>query len=260
MLVVSERTIMDVRQGNISDADDIERVARASLTESYTGFLDEETIETALSTWYGHDALESRLTGSEETFVVVSVDDSVVAFSQSSLVGQSPAAGEIRWLHVHPDYRGRGIAADLLSRTEEVLVGQGADLLVGLVLEDNDAGRAFYERQGFDPAGERPVEIGAETFTEYTYEYGKDDAVPTGAGERVATVDGEEVTVVVEEANRGRLAPFHPAYRSEGRETPYTWFCGNCESFDTAMDAMGRLECNECGNTRKPARWDAAYL
>ena len=36
--------------------------------------------------------------------------------------------------------------------------------------------------------------------------------------------------------------------------------CGGDEGFDVAMDTMERLECNECGNRRKAARWDAAYL
>jgi primosomal protein N' len=36
--------------------------------------------------------------------------------------------------------------------------------------------------------------------------------------------------------------------------------CSNCESFDIAMDSMERLECNDCGNQKKPTRWDASYL
>jgi len=35
--------------------------------------------------------------------------------------------------------------------------------------------------------------------------------------------------------------------------------CGNCGSFDTAMDTMGRIQCTECGNLRKPDEWDAAH-
>jgi hypothetical protein len=26
------------------------------------------------------------------------------------------------------------------------------------------------------------------------------------------------------------------------------------------MSANGRIKCAECGNTRKPTRWDASYL
>lgn len=251
---------MDVRQANTDDAGGIERVARASLAASYTGFLDEDTIETALSSWYGDEQLEARLSSSDETFIVVSVDDSIVAFSQCALVGTDPTVGEIRWLHVHPDHRGEGIAADLLDRTQQVLREQGADVTVGLVLEDNEAGRTFYDENGFEHTGSRPVEVGEESFTEYTYEFGERRDIPAHRTETATLEDGSTVTIVYEEGSNGRLAPFFPAYRDEERETLYGWFCGNCESFDTAMDSMERLECNNCGNSRKSTRWDAAYL
>jgi len=46
----------------------------------------------------------------------------------------------------------------------------------------------------------------------------------------------------------------------EGRSDRYGYYCGNCDRLANAMDSMGRVECNECGNARKPTRWDAAYL
>ncbi|HET7324804.1 MAG TPA: DUF5816 domain-containing protein, partial [Halococcus sp.] len=39
----------------------------------------------------------------------------------------------------------------------------------------------------------------------------------------------------------------------------YGYFCANCETLDNAMDTMGRVKCNECGNLRKATRWDATY-
>jgi len=63
------------------------------------------------------------------------------------------------------------------------------------------------------------------------------------------------------EAARGTRAPFYTTYKSEDRHDRYAWFCGNCDSIDNAMDAMGRIECNNCGNRRKATRWDASsYL
>jgi hypothetical protein len=29
---------------------------------------------------------------------------------------------------------------------------------------------------------------------------------------------------------------------------------------DVAVDTMGRIECNDCGNVSKATRWDAAYM
>jgi len=74
------------------------------------------------------------------------------------------------------------------------------------------------------------------------------------------TTDGETVYVSYGEAARGTRAPFYTTYKSEDRHDRYAWFCGNCDSIDNAMDAMGRIECNNCGNRRKATRWDASYL
>jgi hypothetical protein len=73
------------------------------------------------------------------------------------------------------------------------------------------------------------------------------------------TGDGETVYVAREEGERGSKGPFFVVYRGEDRERRYGYFCDNCERIDNAMDAMGRIECNVCGNIRKPIEWDAAH-
>ena len=73
------------------------------------------------------------------------------------------------------------------------------------------------------------------------------------------TPRGDDVYVDRTTADRGSKGPFFTVYCTENREERWGYFCGNCESFDTAMDTMGRIECNDCGNIRKPEEWDAAH-
>lgn len=73
------------------------------------------------------------------------------------------------------------------------------------------------------------------------------------------TPDGDTVYVAREEGDRGSKGPFFVVYCSPDRERKYGWFCSSCDSLDTAMDTMGRIECNGCGNVRKPTEWDAAH-
>ncbi|MFB6073032.1 MAG: DUF5816 domain-containing protein [Halobacterium sp.] len=75
----------------------------------------------------------------------------------------------------------------------------------------------------------------------------------------VVTDDGDELFVAEDEGDRGQDGPFLVVYRTADREQRYGWYCTNCESVDNAMDAMGRIECNVCGNFRKPEEWDAAH-
>ncbi len=74
-----------------------------------------------------------------------------------------------------------------------------------------------------------------------------------------STDDGDTVYVSETDGDKGSKGPFLVAYESPDFERRYGWFCTNCESFDNAMDAMGRIKCNQCGNFRKPTEWDAAH-
>jgi hypothetical protein len=71
--------------------------------------------------------------------------------------------------------------------------------------------------------------------------------------------DGATLYVDTAEGEIGSKAPFYAAYTSEAADTRWGWFCSNCETFDNAMDTMGRIQCNECGNFRKPDEWDDAH-
>jgi hypothetical protein len=73
------------------------------------------------------------------------------------------------------------------------------------------------------------------------------------------TPAGRTVYVDRSIADRGSKGPFHVTYESTDRESRHGFHCGHCGSVDTAMDTMGRIECNGCQNVRKPEEWDAAH-
>lgn len=75
----------------------------------------------------------------------------------------------------------------------------------------------------------------------------------------VTTDDGDTLYVDRRTGDRGSKAPFYVVYEGpDGRER-WGWLCGSCDSLKTAMDTMGRIQCTDCGNVRKPTEWDAAH-
>jgi hypothetical protein len=64
---------------------------------------------------------------------------------------------------------------------------------------------------------------------------------------------------VSREAEKGEKGPFLVAYADADGAERWGYFCTTCESFDNAMDSMGRLQCNACANYKKPDEWDAAH-
>lgn len=251
---------MDIREATAEDAEGIRTVARASLSESYGHMFDEDVIEDVVEAWYGDGNLADELQEEGSTFIVALDNGEVVGFAQCYLVKSRDTFGEIDWLHIHPDARGAGLGTQLLRRAEETLLDRGAERLEGRVLAGNEDGTTFYEDHGFEATGERTVDIAGESYPERIYTQFPDDESGQVLTEAMQGPDGESIYVAYDEADRGSTAPFFAGYLDEGREERYGFFCSNCESFDVAMDAMGRVECNNCGNKRKPSRWDASYL
>lgn len=71
--------------------------------------------------------------------------------------------------------------------------------------------------------------------------------------------DGRTLYVDRDERERGSKGPFFVAYADPDGTSRWGFFCDNCETFNNAMDAMGRIRCNVCHNVRKPDEWDAAH-
>lgn len=73
------------------------------------------------------------------------------------------------------------------------------------------------------------------------------------------SADGETVYVDQRETRHGSEAAFYVVYADRDGERRWGFQCGNCGALDPSMDTMGRIVCDECGNTRKPEEWDAAH-
>jgi len=260
---------IEIREAESSDVAGIREVASQSLHASYDDVLGAEAIEQAVEKWYDDDALTAELDEEGMCYLLAVAGDEVVGFSQS-LVLPEDGTGTILWLHVDPGNRDTGVGTTLLKQTQAVLSDRGVEQISAEVLADNEQGCAFYEANGFEKVTSRETEIGGETYVENLY-------VHEGRAKfESREYDGRALYVNWAESDRGSKAPFYAAYSDEDTEerssssprsrTPedagelFGWFCSNCESFDNAMDSMERLECNDCGNQKKPVRWDAAYL
>jgi len=60
-------------------------------------------------------------------------------------------------------------------------------------------------------------------------------------------------------AEKGNKGPFRVVYADGDAERRWGFFCTNCDSFDNAVDSMGRIQCNDCSNFHKAEEWDAAH-
>ncbi|MEF8814105.1 MAG: DUF5816 domain-containing protein [Halovenus sp.] len=77
--------------------------------------------------------------------------------------------------------------------------------------------------------------------------------------EQVTGPEGEQLYVDRREGKRGQKGPFYVVYVDEEGDRRWGFFCSNCGKLDNAVDAMGRVQCNECSNRTKAEEWDAAH-
>ncbi|PSP84278.1 GNAT family N-acetyltransferase [Halobacteriales archaeon QS_1_68_17] len=243
---------MDIREASPDDRDVLRRIAKRSLEASYS--LSPQTIESAVRQWYSGESFVETIRDDDVLVLVVERGNEVVGFSQAVVVAEGEE-GDLHWLHVHPDHRGEGLGQELFERARERLDEMGAAYLRGRVLEDNQAGNAFYESQGFEYVDQEEVEIDGRTYLENIYLESDPAQLRT-----VVTDRGDTVYVDISDEEQGSNSPFHVVYSDPDREDRYGYYCTRCDRLANAMDAMGRIECDNCGNVRQPTRWDSAYM
>ena len=243
---------MEIRTANEGDRPAIRDVARRSLQASYS--LSPEAITTAVSEWYDEAGLSETMADDDKLLLVAVQDDQVVGFAESELSSSGEDA-TLLWLHVDPAHRGENIGTDLFEQTRERLSDAGADRMVGRVLGDNLDGNSFYESQGFEQIRQDEVEIAGHTYFENIYAESTDHELQSVKAPDAATVYVDE-----DDWDDGSVGKFFTVYSDEAASNLYGYFCANCNQLANSMDAMGRIECDNCGNARKPTRWDAAYL
>lgn len=79
--------------------------------------------------------------------------------------------GEIFSVYVHPDHWGLGLGRELLLAGQQTIADESFPRALLWVLEGNERGRAFYERQGWSLGKPIRIEdIGGTQVTEVRYE------------------------------------------------------------------------------------------
>jgi len=239
---------MEIRDAQPQDRPALRDVARRSLEASYP--FDPNTIAAAVDEWYAEERLEDRFDDDSELLLVAEEEEQVVGFADAEQTGEETA--ELYWLHVDPDYRTESYGERLFEQTRRAFEERGVSNLLGRVLAVNAAGGSFYERHGMEQIGEETVDIDGTNYTQEIY-------AEFEAETEAVDVDGATVYIDHTTTERGSLGEFHLVYAEEDGEH-YGYWCSKCESLANSMDPMGRIRCDGCGNTRKPTRWDAAYL
>lgn len=138
-----------VRDVTVEDAPAVERVARASWSDTYRDIFEPEFIERFLGEAYAPDALRAAIerstTRDDAHFLVAERRGEVIAYAQ---YGVGPRGPELFRIYADPAHYGTGAGSALLDELESRLRGV-VDAFLLDVHSRNERGRAFYDRRGF---------------------------------------------------------------------------------------------------------------
>lgn len=249
---------MDVRPPESDDRERIRAITRDSLQSSYS--LSPEQIETILEEEFDDTSLNALLEDPDTTVLVA--DDTVdgTAAVYGFITVEVGTRATIRWLHVDPEARGRGIATALLGRVREEFVEKP---IAASVLDDAVEGGEFLKGFGLKESDHDQIQVGGEEFGVTMFIEGEGTETSNGPTVPVpesVTVDGVDRHVDRGDRIPGREAPFFTVYSAEDEEDAYGYFCSECGSTDVSADGQDRLECGSCGNAHLADEWDDAYL
>lgn len=251
---------MEIRSADPADTSRIREVAEDSFRSSYA--LSPQDMESILSEAFADDALRDRFEDPDVTFLVAEADvDGRDADVQGFIDATSNDKLTIRWLHVDPAARGRGVGSALIERCREEM--DDGQPLEARLLADAVEGSEFLTGFGLERGGSDEAEYGDVAFAVDVY---TEDSEAERADEPSVTVpdsveaDGQELHLDREDSIPGRDSPFFRLYTDPDEEDEYGYFCSECGSTDVSADGLDRLVCNECDNLHRADEWDGAFL
>lgn len=156
-----------VRQARHADLSAVQSVVSDSWRAAYADLLPEDALAFIAdeSRFLPEDALATVVESDDVLFLVALVDGRLVgelqfAYGPETHTFVSPAEGEVELqsLYVDPDYWRRGVGSALVDAGFDHLRDDDDAALVE-VLTANEAARRFYREQGFEPYGERTIEL-----------------------------------------------------------------------------------------------------
>jgi len=151
-----------IRPAESDDTDGIQRVARTTWHTTYDEMLGPDTVDTQVDEWYVDAAVREGVTSDEATYLVATIDGSVVGYASTGPSDDESGHASLYAIYVLSDHCGSGLGTRLLDAV--------TDRLRIHVFADNNRARWFYERHGYTQSERQRIELADVTTTEVVYD------------------------------------------------------------------------------------------
>jgi ribosomal protein S18 acetylase RimI-like enzyme len=150
--------MITVRRIRTGEALLFKQMRLASLRESPSAF--SSTFESAQlrspESW--SEQADSTAQGSDRTTFIAFSGDSPIGIMALYKAGEGAGVGELLQVWVSPEYRGQGVAVDLMDAVFQWAAENGFRTVVAAVAKSNVRALQFYRKNGFEPADKAPLD------------------------------------------------------------------------------------------------------
>lgn len=160
----------EIREVKESDLEDIRELNRKSWEKAYRGIIPEEKLEENTGD-YPHERLQGKMRDDKLLFLVAEVDGKVVGtinfcWSEENthdFVNIEQKEAQLRAVYLHPKYWKKGIGTELVKAGVEKIPEKIEKLKVESLAE-NEIGRGFYSKMGFETVEQGQVELFGDNY------------------------------------------------------------------------------------------------
>ena len=155
--------MVSIRRAATDDARIIRTLAEAVWWPTYTPILKKEQIEYMLESMYDVDLIKQQIVTSEQTYLMLLLDDVPTGFAGFAPRKENPAVYKLHKLYCLPAKHRKGLGKLLLQEVEDMILDEGKTILELNVNRHNPA-KGFYEKMGFVIAYEEDIDLGSGYF------------------------------------------------------------------------------------------------
>ena len=148
---------IDIRLAQASDAGAVESIARTVWNDVYADIILPRNRERLLGTWYAPEALRDAIAQADSWFFIAMAGSEPVGFAQFAI--RQDGAAQLTRIYVMPEWQRNSVGTLLLRAGLGVLSNRGFRQMLVEVEKENQVGRAFYRKHGFEFSRERSIEL-----------------------------------------------------------------------------------------------------
>ena len=155
-----------IREATINDVETIKQLAHDVWWPTYSSILAGDQIDFMLADRYSTEALTKQIANEEQTFLLLTKDETPLAFAAYSPDEKDPDVYRLHKLYSLPATQGKGVGKALLNAVIDRVRAAGKKVLELNVHRQNPA-LGFYQKMGFVIAYEIDIPFDKYVLNDY---------------------------------------------------------------------------------------------